>query len=48
MPQSTLTLSPASGDASRVRRRPSTLGADIFLADAAGRYLGRICHYREC
>src|SRR5882672_3772980 len=24
------------------------LGADIFLADAAGRYLGRICRYREC
>jgi hypothetical protein len=24
------------------------LGADIFLANAAGRYLGRICHYREC
>jgi len=24
------------------------LGADIFLADAVGRYLGRICHYREC
>jgi hypothetical protein len=24
------------------------LGADIFLADAAGQYLGRICHYREC
>jgi hypothetical protein len=24
------------------------LGADIFLADQAGRYLGRICHYREC
>jgi hypothetical protein len=24
------------------------LGADIFLVDAAGRYLGRICHYREC
>jgi hypothetical protein len=24
------------------------LGADIFLADATGRYLGRICHYREC
>jgi hypothetical protein len=23
------------------------LGADIFLANAAGRYLGRICHYRE-
>ena len=24
------------------------LGADIFLADAAGRYLGRVCHHREC
>jgi hypothetical protein len=24
------------------------LGADIFLADSAGPYLGRICHYREC
>ncbi len=24
------------------------LGADIFLADESGRYLGRICHYREC
>jgi hypothetical protein len=23
------------------------LGADIFLADAAGRYLGRTCRYRE-
>ena len=24
------------------------LGADIFLADQAGRYIGRICHYRSC
>jgi len=24
------------------------LGGDIFLADAADNYLGRICHYREC
>jgi hypothetical protein len=24
------------------------LGADIFLADVAGCYMGRICHYREC
>jgi hypothetical protein len=24
------------------------LGADIFLADESARYLGRICHYREC
>ena len=23
-------------------------GADVFLADDAGRYLGRVCHYREC
>lgn len=23
-------------------------GADIFLADTVGHYLGRICHYREC
>jgi len=24
------------------------LAADVFLADVAGRYLGRICYYREC
>jgi hypothetical protein len=24
------------------------LGADIFLGDATGRYLGRICPYRQC
>lgn len=24
------------------------LGADIFLADESGQYLGRICSYREC
>jgi len=24
------------------------LGADIFLIDQNGHYLGRICHYREC
>jgi hypothetical protein len=24
------------------------LSADIFLADAAGRYIGRVCRYREC
>jgi predicted nucleotidyltransferase len=23
-------------------------GADVFLADSNHRYLGRICHYREC
>jgi hypothetical protein len=26
----------------------ANLGADIFLADVVGRYMGRICHYREC
>ena len=24
------------------------LGADIFLADDRGRYIGRICYYRQC
>jgi predicted nucleotidyltransferase len=23
-------------------------GADVFVADSSNRYLGRICHYREC
>jgi hypothetical protein len=23
-------------------------GADVFLADAQGAYIGRVCHYREC
>lgn len=23
-------------------------GADVFLADPTGTYVGRICHYREC
>jgi hypothetical protein len=23
-------------------------GADLFLADTTGTYVGRICHYREC
>lgn len=23
-------------------------GADVFLVDPAGAYLGRVCHYREC
>jgi predicted nucleotidyltransferase len=23
-------------------------GADVFLADASGQYLGRVCHYRAC
>ena len=39
--------------ASATRRLKGTaqqmnLGADIFLATAEGRYVGRVCHYREC
>src|SRR5262245_10022391 len=30
------------------RAQTINLGADIFLADTIGRYLGRICHFREC
>lgn len=30
------------------RAQAINLGADIFLAQKDGRYLGRICHYREC
>jgi hypothetical protein len=41
-------------DLARVGRRLQgfaqtiNLGADIFLADEGGRYMGRICHYRVC
>jgi predicted nucleotidyltransferase len=43
-------LAPLARLGRRLQGRAQTinLGADIFLADAAGRYLGRICHYREC
>ncbi|MBZ0149229.1 MAG: hypothetical protein K8F62_17060 [Pseudorhodoplanes sp.] len=30
------------------RANSINLGADIFLADETGHYLGRICRYREC
>jgi hypothetical protein len=30
------------------RAQTINLGADIFLVDATGHYLGRICHFREC
>jgi hypothetical protein len=51
-----VTIDPATdlGPLARLGRRLQgteqriSLGADIFLANAAGRYLGRICHYREC
>lgn len=30
------------------RAQGFNLGADIFLCDRAHRYIGRVCHYREC
>jgi hypothetical protein len=30
------------------RAQTINVGADVFLARTTGRYLGRICHYREC
>jgi hypothetical protein len=34
----------------RLKGRAQTInaGADVFLADPSGHYVGRICHYREC
>jgi hypothetical protein len=43
-------LSQLARAARRLKGKAQTinLGADIFLADATGSYLGRICHYRKC
>ena len=30
------------------RAQSHNAGADVFLANAVGAYLGRVCHYREC
>jgi predicted nucleotidyltransferase len=30
------------------RAQSRNKGADIFLADPSGKYIGRICHWREC
>ena len=30
------------------RAQSRNKGADIFLADPPGNYIGRICHWREC
>jgi hypothetical protein len=32
----------------KVAGQQINLGADVFLADEVGSYIGRICHYREC
>src|SRR5207245_6387271 len=30
------------------RAQSRNKGADVFLADPSGTYIGRICHWREC
>jgi hypothetical protein len=46
----TMDLTPLARASRRLKGLAQTinLGADIFLADTTGHYLGRICHYREC
>ena len=46
----TMNFAPLARLARRLKGTAQTinLGADIFLADEADRYMGRICHYREC
>jgi hypothetical protein len=43
-------LSPLARIGRRLKGTAQTinLGADIFLVDETGRYIGRVCHYREC
>ncbi len=45
-----LDLGPLARAARRLKgtAQQMNLGADIFLANAQGGYVGRICHYREC
>src|SRR3990172_10657972 len=30
------------------RNKGADMGADIFLANPSGKYIGRTCHWREC
>ena len=45
-----LDLGPLASAARRLKgtAQQMNLGADIFLANPRGQYVGRICHYREC
>ena len=38
----------AAGRRLKGRAQSRNKGADVFLADPSGRYIGRICHWREC
>jgi hypothetical protein len=43
-----LTALAAAGRKLKGRAQSRNKGADIFLADPAGTYIGRTCHWREC
>jgi predicted nucleotidyltransferase len=43
-----LTHLAAAGRRLKGRAQSQNRGADIFLADPSGNYIGRICHWREC
>lgn len=45
-----LDLTALATESRRLKGRAQTKnrGADIFLANPAGKYIGRICHWREC
>jgi hypothetical protein len=50
VPKDGIDLAPLARIGRRLKGTAQTinLGADIFVADETGPYLGRICHYREC
>ncbi len=43
-----LTALAAAGRRLKGRAQSRNSGADIFLADLSGKYIGRTCHWREC
>jgi len=43
-----LTALAAAGRRLKGRAQSRNKGADIFLADPSGVYIGRICHWRDC
>lgn len=38
----------AAGRRLKGRAQSQNKGADVFIADSSGHYIGRICHWREC
>ena len=43
-----LTSLATAGRGLKGRAQSRNKGADVFLADPSGTYIGRICHWREC